>query len=66
MGLRIKQLRVDKGMTQQVLAEKSGISRTTINQLEKKSNKAASTKTLLAIAKALGTTIDALFFNDVV
>lgn len=64
MGLRIKQLRIDKGMTQQVLAEKSGISRTTINQLEKKSTKATSTKTLLAIAKALDTTIDALFFNE--
>lgn len=64
MGYCIREMREKTHMTQQELAEKSGISRTTIAMLE--SDEAGSvnttTKTLAKIAQALGTTVENLFF----
>ena len=66
MGYKIKEAREALKMTQEELAIKSGISRTTISGLENGSERATSTQTLVKIAKALETTVDQIFFaNDV-
>ena len=66
MGYRVKKLREEKNMTQEELEKKSGVSRQTISAIE--NDKAGSVKigTLLAIAKALDTTVDCIFFPDAV
>ena len=57
---RIKEHRAKSNFTQEVLAKKVGVSRETINYLEKgKYN--PSLKLAFSIAKTLGTTIDELF-----
>lgn len=63
MGYKIKELREAIGMSQEKLAEKSGVSRGTISALESGENRNTTSKTLLNIAKAMGTTIDQLFFK---
>lgn len=63
MGYRVKELREAKKMTQEELSQKSGVSRGTICALESGTDKASTTKTLLAIARALETTVDNLFFG---
>ncbi len=62
MGYRIKEVREEKRMTQEELSQKSGISRATISALENGTARSTSTKTLLKIAEALGTTVDRIFF----
>lgn len=64
MGYRIKEIREEKKMTQEDLAKATGLTRTTISLLETGATKSASSKTLLRIANALGTTIDSLFFQE--
>ena len=66
MGYKIKELREDMRLTQQQLADKSGVSRVTIAMLETKKDYATTTKTLVKIANALNTTVDAIFFTDCV
>ena len=66
MGYKIKELREKMRLTQQQLAEKSGVSRVTIAMLETKKDYATTTKTLVKIANALNTTVDAIFFTNVV
>ena len=66
MGYKIKETREAKNMTQEELAEKSGVSRTTISGLENETVRATSTKTLVKIAQALGTTVDQIFFSEIV
>lgn len=61
MGYHVKELREAVGMTQEELAEKSGVSRMTISALENKDCNTTS-KTLRKIAEALGVTVDRLFF----
>lgn len=63
MGYRIKELREEARLTQEQLSEKSGVSRVTIALIESKSDYATTTRTLVKIANALGTTVDALFFT---
>lgn len=63
MGYKIKEMREEQNMTQEELARKSGVSRTTIWALENNANKMASTKTLLKIAQALGKSVDQIFFG---
>ena len=63
MGYRIKEFREARGMTQEELSQKSGVSRTIIVALERNSLTNTTTKTLLKIAEALGTTVDELFFG---
>lgn len=62
MGNKLKEAREACGMTQEELSEKSGISRTTISGIENNQDKVTSTKTLLALAKALNTTVNRIFF----
>jgi transcriptional regulator with XRE-family HTH domain len=64
MGYRIKEVREQRGMTQEALAAASGVGRVTIALIESGATKNASGTTLFKIATALGTTIDSLFFDD--
>ena len=63
MGYRIKETREKLGLTQEDLASKSGVSRATICALEKGEERTTTTKTLLKLANALNTTVDAIFFK---
>ena len=62
MSYRIKEFREKLGLTQDELARKSGVSRMTIVALENNKAKVTTTKTLLAVSKALGVTVDEIFF----
>ena len=66
MGYRIKEVREAKRMSQSELAEKSGVSRGIIWALETDPNAITTTKTLVKIAQALGTTVGDIFFADTV
>lgn len=63
MGYKIKEFREKLNLTQQELADKSGVSRVTIAMLETNQQN-TTTQTLLKIASALGTTVDQIFFAD--
>lgn len=64
MGFKIREAREAAHMTQEELAEKSGVSRGTISALENGVERNSSSKTLLLIARALGTTVDKIFFDE--
>lgn len=66
MGYRIKEFRESLKMTQEELAKKSGVSRGTISAMENGVSKETTTKTLVKIARALGTSIDNIFFENIV
>ena len=61
---RIKELREARGISARELSELSGVSYTTIYFLENNLKDVALSKTLLAIAKALGVTISELFLSE--
>ena len=61
---RIKACRLQKGMTQEELAEASGVSRLAISNLERGKVSNAKSKTLYAIAEALGVMIDDFFYSQ--
>lgn len=64
MGYRIKEVRKSLKVSQEELAEKSGISRATISALENGFDRNAEIQTLLAIANALGCTLSDIFYAD--
>lgn len=64
MGYRIKEVREEKRMSQEELSAKSGVSRRIISELETGIRTSTTTKTLVAIATALGTTVDSIFFTE--
>ena len=66
MGYRVKEIREQKNMTQEELERLSGISRQTISAIENNEEYQAKVGTLLALAKALGTSVDNLFFQQAV
>lgn len=66
MGYRVKQFRESLNLTQEELAVKSGVSRGTISAMENGSTKDTTTKTLMKIARALGTSVDQIFFENTV
>ena len=68
MGYRVKEIREERNMTQEELERLSGVSRQTISAIENDRVKAGEVKvgTLLALASALQTTIDNLFFTKAV
>ena len=66
MELRLKEIRENKGMTQSELENKSGISRQTISAIENGRLSDVKSGTLVALAEALETTIDAIFFDKAV
>ena len=64
MSNKLKEIRKSKGMTQEELAEKSGVSRGTIAALEKcKESIVTKTSTLSKLADALDSSINAIFFG---
>ena len=63
MGYRLKEIREEKGITQEELEKMSGVSRQTISAIENNENYQAKTGTLVALARALETTVDKLFFE---
>lgn len=64
MGFKIKELREAMRMTQEELAQKSGVSRQTISSIETGKYENVLVGTLAAIATALGTTVDKIFYPD--
>lgn len=60
MALRIKSLRKAKGLSQQELADMTGISRSQLSEIESEA-KPGNTLRLSAIAKALGVSVNELF-----
>jgi putative transcriptional regulator len=58
----IKKLRKEKNLTQLKLAEKSGVSRTTINEIENCKVEPTG-KTIIKIANALDTPVQQIFFD---
>ena len=66
MRYRLKQIREEKGITQEKLEEMSGVSRQTISAIENNDDYQAKVGTLLALANAMETTVDNLFFAKAV
>lgn len=62
IGKRIKELRNSRDMVQEVLAERIGVSWSTISRLERGDSMVSIDK-LLAIAEALGTGIDSILYD---
>ena len=61
MGYKSKERREELRMTQEELAQKSGVSRQTISSLETGKYENVLVGTLASIANALGTTVDKIF-----
>lgn len=61
MNTRIKEIRERKGIGQIKLAEKSGVSRTVISQLENGKRDIVTSDTMKKIAEALGEPIGEIF-----
>lgn len=66
MGYKLKEVREEQKMTQEELERKSGVSRQTISAIENNRCGQVMSGTLIALASALGTTIDKIFFQDAV
>ena len=62
-NLRLKSARAALDMSQQQLADAVGVSRQTINAIEK-GDYTPTIRLCLAICKALGKTLDELFWED--
>ncbi|MBR3144978.1 MAG: helix-turn-helix transcriptional regulator [Clostridia bacterium] len=65
IGNRIKEIRIDKGWTQAVLAEKSGVEPSNISHIERAATK-LSLPTLVSIANALGVTLDEIVYGSLI
>lgn len=64
MRFCIKEYREKAKLTQEELAEKSGVSRTTISNLEMNYTDTCTTKTLSKIANVLNVDVRSLFFEE--
>ena len=64
MGYKIREVREAKKMTQEELAQKSGVSRGTISALENGTERSVLSGTLRKIAEALDTTVAEIFFSE--
>lgn len=62
MKNRLKEVREELNMSQEELAEKSGVSRTTISEIETEKKEVTTNITLEKIAEALGKKITDIFF----
>lgn len=63
MRFRIRECREEQQMSQQKLAEQSGVSRATISGLESGTVTVTTTDTLLKIAAALGKKVSDIFLS---
>ena len=61
MKTRIKELREAKGLSQSEFAQKAGVARTIINQLESGNREIIKSDTMLKISKALDAPIEDIF-----
>ena len=59
-GIRVRELRVARGLSQEVLAQKSGLHRTYVGGIER-GERNVSLENIQKIAKSLNITIDRLF-----
>ena len=66
MGYRVKEVREARKMTQEEMEKKSGVSRQTISAIENGKGGSVKIGTLSALARAMDTTVDAIFFPDAV
>lgn len=64
MGYKIKERREELRMSQEELSEKSGVNRTTISAIETGKAEQVMTGTLVALARALETTVDKIFYPE--
>lgn len=64
MKNKVKYYREMKGISQEELAEKSGISRTTISGFENETIKVTTNSTMDKVAKALGVSTVELFYTS--
>jgi putative transcriptional regulator len=64
MENRMREFREQMDMTQEQLAEKSGVSRVTISGLESGRMQVAKTTTLVRLADALGKPVTTVFFTQ--
>lgn len=62
MKNRLREVREEKGISQEELSEKSGVSRTTISELETEKKEVTTNITLEKIATALGEKVSNIFF----
>jgi len=60
LGEKIQRLRAERGLTQQELADRAGVSQTIISRLESKARHNVNADVLKGLAKALGCTTDYL------
>ena len=63
MGFKLREVREAKGMSQEELEKASGISRQTISSIENGKSTSVMSSTLIALARALETTVDEIFFD---
>ena len=61
---RIKERRTELGLSQDQLAEKSGVARTIISQLETGTRTVITSETMLKLAKALDSTVADIFLLE--
>jgi len=61
MKIKLKEIREKKGITQEELAARSGVSRTTISDLENEKIESTTNGTMLKIAEALNCKINDIF-----
>ena len=59
----LSEVRKDKGLTQEELAEKSGISRVTIANIERGAVTNLKISTMLSLANALDSTVEEIFLH---
>ena len=64
MKNKLKEIRETQGISQEELAEKSEVSRTTISELETEKKEVTTNVTLGKIANALGLKVSDIFFID--
>lgn len=62
MKNKLKETREEQGLSQEELAEKSKVSRTTISELETEKKEVTTNITLEKIASALGLKVSDIFF----
>jgi len=62
LNFRLREIREEVGLTQEKLAEKSGVSRVTISLIESGRVNCVKTDTLIKLADSLGKSISSLFF----
>lgn len=64
MKNKLREIRENKGISQEELAQMSGISRTTISELETEKKAVTTNITLEKIAEALAQKVSDIFFID--